>query len=634
MDKRLKGLKESIAKRRKNDSVRSYSIGRNELCPCGSGKKFKKCCARNNPGKNVEEYFEAIKDAENEEEVLNLLKDAVKNYPLEHRFLLPLIVYSLQSNNYQEAGKYLRHAWQLMGTDLDEAFISPLVNIMLDQEEIDEAETLVRQALEDKGESIPLLIALAEVYKKGQNFQRVNDIIERAMQIDSENLQLIVFRLETLMDLDDVVSALSLFEKYYDQLKEYKHMRVISFLDDFIKERFNLKENNNLKKKEALSQAAKIFNVFQQLDNLKMSKAESEGSKLLAEIRDLPPKNSQIALDILARYLATELYSEFANFAEELETEHMKNPDYLRLLFLADYQQGNLQAAEEKIKTAFAIEKSRKDGHFHNWQVASDYLRFLVDHGDGEELANFVNDFAGLLDNDDNLLASLMMLIENEEARNYQKSLLDSLLNLVDTGGVEQIKKKDIYNNRLFISLAALDGDETIYDQGREITTEELKTVIEEVETANIGTPALSYARLRLLKYQSDLQEDQKSELVARVKESDVESYFDTVAYYETILRFADPAPILTEIPYGKFLDDEYLDFYRLIAALKLNYYEMGTELFHRQLLRESKRNKVMSYLVRLLRYFKEDKLIEHFKAMEVDEVIINYLKKLTKKRS
>jgi len=634
MDKRLKGLKESIAKRREKDTVRSYSIGRNEPCPCGSGKKFKKCCARNNPEKSVEEYFEAIKDAENEEEVLNLLKDAVKNYPLEHRFLLPLIVYSLQSNNYQEAGRYLRHAWQLMGTDLDEAFISPLVNIMLDQEEIDEAEVLVRQALEDKGESIPLLIALAEVYKKGQNFQRVNDIIERAMQIDAENLQLIVFRLETLMDLDDVVSALSLFEKYYDQLKEYKHMRVTSFLDDFIKERFNLKGNKKLKQKEALSRAAKIFNVFQQLDNLKMSKAETEGRKLLAEIKELAPKNSQIALDILSRYLAAELYQDFADFAEELEAEHMKNPDFLRLLFLADYQQGNLKAAEEKIKTAFTIEKSRKDGHFHNWQVASDYLRFLVDHGEQEDLADFVSEFAELIDDEKNLLASLMMLIENEETRNYQKTLLESLLNLIDAAKLDQISKKDIYNNRLFISLAALDGDETIYDQGREMTTEELKSVIAEVEAAGVETPALSYARLRLLKYQSELQEDRKEELVARVKEAEIESYFDTVAYYETILRFGDPAPILTEIPHGKFLDDEYLDFYRLIAALKLNYYEMGTELFHRQLMRESKRNKVMSYLVRLLRYFKEDKLIEHFKAMEVDEVIINYLKKLTEKRN
>ncbi|MEC9490552.1 MAG: SEC-C metal-binding domain-containing protein [Halanaerobiales bacterium] len=633
MDKRLKGLKESIAKRREKDTVRSYSIGRNEPCPCGSGKKFKKCCSRNNPDQSVEEYFEAVKEAENEEEVLSLLKEAVKDYPLEHRFLLPLIVYTLQSNNYQQAGKYLRHAWQLMGTDLDEAFISPLVNIMLDQEEIDGAESVVRQALEEKGESIPLLIALAEVYKKGQNFQRVNDIIERAMQIDPENLQLIVFRLETLMDLDDVVSALSLFEKYYEELKEYKQMRVISFLDNFIEERFNLAENKELKKKEALSQAAEIFNVFQQLDNLKMSSAESEGRELLNKIKDLPPKNSQIALDILARYLAAELYDDFAEFAEELEAEHMKNPDFLRLLFLADSQQGKLNDAEAKIKTAFTIEKSRKDGHFHNWQVASDYLRFLVEHGDDQDLAEFVSDFDELLEDEDNLLASLMMLIESEEARNYQKSLLNKLLELIESGLIDQIKKKDVYNNRLFISLAALDGEETIYDQGREMTTQELKDVIAEIEAAGVDTPALSYAKLRLLKYKSELEQEQKEELIKAVKDAAVESYFDTIAYYETILRFADPAPILTEIPYGKYLDDEYLDFYRLIAALKLNYYEMGTELFHRQLMRESKRNKVMSYLVRLLRYFKEDKLIEHFKAMEVDQVIINYLKKLTKKR-
>lgn len=633
MNKRLNSLKESIAKRRKKDTVRSYSIGRNDSCPCGSGKKFKKCCARNNPDKSVEEYFDAVKNAETEEKVINLLQEAVKNYPLEHRFLLPLIVYTLQNNEYQEAGKYLKHAWQLMGVDLDEAFISPLVNIMLDQEEIDEAESLVREALAEKGESIPLLIALAEVYKKGENFQRVNDIINRAMQIDSENLQLIVFRLETLMDLDDVVSALGLFEKYYDQLKEYKHMRVISFLDDFIKERFNFTANKKLKKKEALSQAAEIFNVFQHLDNLKIDSAESEGRELLNEIKDLPPKNSQIALDILARYLAAELYTDFAEFAAELESEHLKNPDFLRLLFLADYKQGNLKEAEEKIKTAFTIEKSRKDGHFHNWQVAADYLRFLVDHGEDQDLANFVGDFAKLLADDDNLLASLMMLIENEEARNYQKSLLNELLKLTDSGLIDQIKKKDIYNNKLFISLSALDGEETIYDKGRDITTQELREVISEVETSAVDTPALSYAKLRLLKYQSELESDQKESLLQQVKEAAVESYFDTVAYYETILRFADPAPILTEIPHGKYLDDEYLDFYRLVAALKLNYYEMGTELFHRQLLRESKRNKVMSYLVRLLRYFKEDNLIKHFKAMEVDEVIINYLKKLKEKR-
>lgn len=28
----------------KLESVKNYKIGRNELCPCGSGKKYKKCC--------------------------------------------------------------------------------------------------------------------------------------------------------------------------------------------------------------------------------------------------------------------------------------------------------------------------------------------------------------------------------------------------------------------------------------------------------------------------------------------------------------------------------------------------------------------------------------------------------------
>ena len=29
-----------------SDPVKSKKVGRNDLCPCGSGKKFKKCCGR------------------------------------------------------------------------------------------------------------------------------------------------------------------------------------------------------------------------------------------------------------------------------------------------------------------------------------------------------------------------------------------------------------------------------------------------------------------------------------------------------------------------------------------------------------------------------------------------------------
>jgi hypothetical protein len=627
----LKYIKNIIKDGKNKDTIRNYSIGRNEPCPCGSGKKYKKCCARNNPKKSIEDYFAEIKNAETEEKVKEILKNAVKDHPEENTFLLPLIVYSLQNGNYQEGVKYLKHAWQLMDTDLDEAFISPLVNLLLDEGNMEKAEEIVRKSLEAKGESIPLLLALGEVYKKEDNIQRVNDIIDRAMQLDADNTQLIIFRLETLMDMDDVVSALALFNKYYDELKEYKEMRVIDFLDDFINRRFNLKENRKLKKKDVLEKAVKIFNIFQQIDNLKLKSDSEKVSDLLKEIKDLPPLNSQAALDILSRYLAAELYDEFEDYAQKLSEYQKNNPDFLRIIYLKNYNQGKIEEASQNIKKAFQLEKERKDDHFHNWQVASDYLQFLVDNGNGEELKSFINDFDGLLEQSENLLANLMMLIENEQTKGYQKKLLNRLLELINEDDFKRISEKDIYNNILFINLAELDGEETLYKKGTNKTTEDIENLIRKIESTEINTPALNYAKLRLMKYKSELKDEKKEKLLQSVENSEIESYFDAVAYYESIIRFGDPSIIITEIPYGNYLDDDYLDFYRLTAALKLGYYEIGTEIFHRQVLKKSQEKKLMRYLVRLLRYFEIEELLEHLEAMDVREEIYNYLIQLDK---
>jgi hypothetical protein len=627
----LKYIKNIIKDGKNKDTIRNYSIGRNEPCPCGSGKKYKKCCARNNPKKSIEDYFAEIKNAETEEKVKEILKNAVKDHPEENTFLLPLIVYSLQNGNYQEGVKYLKHAWQLMDTDLDEAFISPLVNLLLDEGNMEKAEEIVRKSLEAKGESIPLLLSLGEVYKKEDNIQRVNDIIDRAMQLDADNTQLIIFRLETLMDMDDVVSALALFNKYYDELKEYKEMRVIDFLDDFINRRFNLKENRKLKKKDVLEKAVKIFNIFQQIDNLKLKSDSEKVSDLLKEIKDLPPLNSQAALDILSRYLAAELYDEFEDYAQKLSEYQKNNPDFLRIIYLKNYNQGKIEEASQNIKKAFQLEKERKDDHFHNWQVASDYLQFLVDNGNGEELKSFINDFDGLLEQSENLLANLMMLIENEQTKGYQKKLLNRLLELINEDDFKRISEKDIYNNILFINLAELDGEETLYKKGTNKTTEDIENLIRKIESTEINTPALNYAKLRLMKYKSELKDEKKEKLLQSVENSEIESYFDAVAYYESIIRFGDPSIIITEIPYGNYLDDDYLDFYRLTAALKLGYYEIGTEIFHRQVLKKSQEKKLMRYLVRLLRYFEIEELLEHLEAMDVREEIYNYLIQLDK---
>jgi uncharacterized protein YecA (UPF0149 family) len=40
-------MKQAANANRGTTIVNSAKIGRNELCPCGSGKKYKKCCGQN-----------------------------------------------------------------------------------------------------------------------------------------------------------------------------------------------------------------------------------------------------------------------------------------------------------------------------------------------------------------------------------------------------------------------------------------------------------------------------------------------------------------------------------------------------------------------------------------------------------
>ena len=45
--KEVRGGEEEAEAPKKQPIVNTEDIGRNELCPCGSGKKYKKCCGKN-----------------------------------------------------------------------------------------------------------------------------------------------------------------------------------------------------------------------------------------------------------------------------------------------------------------------------------------------------------------------------------------------------------------------------------------------------------------------------------------------------------------------------------------------------------------------------------------------------------
>ena len=115
-------------------TVRKYKVGRNDPCPCGSGKKYKKCCDNVSPERDREEYLVILYNISGESWQENYagsradldkdkldrftfcLEDAVRDYPLDHEFIEALaLVYYLKRDN-EKAQEMLRRLWRLQGS--------------------------------------------------------------------------------------------------------------------------------------------------------------------------------------------------------------------------------------------------------------------------------------------------------------------------------------------------------------------------------------------------------------------------------------------------------------------------------------------------------------------------------------
>ncbi|MCK4258341.1 MAG: SEC-C domain-containing protein [Halanaerobiales bacterium] len=90
--------------------IRKYKVGRNDPCPCGSSKKYKKCCAQIQPKNSLEYYYEKMENETNYENLHKIFLEAENEYPLEPNFILPLGIYYLQNNLIDKAEYYFKKA--------------------------------------------------------------------------------------------------------------------------------------------------------------------------------------------------------------------------------------------------------------------------------------------------------------------------------------------------------------------------------------------------------------------------------------------------------------------------------------------------------------------------------------------
>jgi hypothetical protein len=136
LEKRLEAYQTSRRQLVMAEQVSSKKAGRNDPCPCGSGKKFKKCCllkheeARQNlPQEQLREFEERTKAREKLEEDVRkgfdllfsqdfpkaqrLARSLLKFYPEDDRLHDILVTSLLAAGDYDEAFFSCRQRWQV-----------------------------------------------------------------------------------------------------------------------------------------------------------------------------------------------------------------------------------------------------------------------------------------------------------------------------------------------------------------------------------------------------------------------------------------------------------------------------------------------------------------------------------------
>ncbi|MFW6308463.1 MAG: SEC-C metal-binding domain-containing protein [bacterium] len=625
----IKGIKEFLEEDDK--TRRSYKIGRNEPCPCGSGKKYKKCCATITPEKSKEYYKEKIKKEDEPKKVYELLKEADKDYPLDPTFILPIIVYSLHNQDRETAGYYLRKAWRVMKADLDDVFIMPLVNLMLSDGEIKEAEEVVEKARQKKGDSPHLLISHGEVMKAKGDFDKAFADIEKGLEIEADNTELIVFKLETLLDLNELLAALEVWYNRYDLLKELKGIQVLDFLKNLLRENFALARDAGIEETKAvLEQAIKANRLWQDIYDHLAKQEEEQVEEKLKELEGLLPHNSPLVSNVMDNYNDIEDYERTIEYGERVKNYHQENHYFQLALGRAFLEKDELVEAGKHLRKSFDIARSKSEknnDNFNDWDLVGEYLRYLLEREADKKLLSFIEELKELVPEGESLISVMQLSLDKYDLDSYPTKLLLRLNKLKDKSSL--IDGRELFITYLYTLLLMMEKAQKQDSKELPFMREQLKNEVQRALDNNVNSPLVEYAELKIR--EEDLSDADIKNKLERIKKLNAEHPHESIAQYEALLNYGKEGEILTQYPSEVELAPEYVEFYELVAAIKDGNEEKAGELFPVVSYRETKRGETAQFLMRLLQYMDGDKLENMLKKINVNENYINILQQIRK---
>ncbi|MFW6386396.1 MAG: SEC-C metal-binding domain-containing protein [Bacillota bacterium] len=599
--------------------VRSYKVGRNELCPCGSGKKYKKCCERVQPERSREDYYQEIEAEKDGERVFELLQEAVEDYPLDHSFILPLAVYYLQQGNIEEARDYIHRAWRLMGTDLEDDFLLALVNLLLDQGELGEAAEIASTAREEKEETAPVLLAWGEVVKARGNYREALELADRARELAPRDLRVLGFKMETYLEMNDIPAAMDIFLENFDSLKHLDSVYSVRFLRNLLQKQFGLSHGPGEDEfREKLNLARDVLKKWQELDRL-MERAEMpEADSQLRGIEEMLPPELGININLLTYHLDLGNYQYIQERGEKLSEYHEGHPQFNWILFQALTATGRREEAVQYGEKAFDLlsdeEKPERP------EVIFGLVRHYLEMEAEDKLLQLLREVDKV--SGDRRTASLLFAGSTPQDTNYFQQLFE-ILKREDLAGLS-LSRREVLLYYIFILLIEIERL-SLHREDLTYMEAELEELLAEADGEEIESPLLRYARLQLTA--DDLSAEEITSRVEGILATETEMPEEVDVKYEALLEFGDPRRVLDESPQKKDLKEGAYEYYAALAAVKLRDRE---EIFRYLPGVLQRHQNAVTFLLRLTRYLELEEIGNLLKSLGVrEEYVSEYLNTL-----
>ena len=566
-----------------DDTVRKLvEVGRNDPCPCGSGKKYKKCCSRVNPDHSEEYYLNKLKDAENMEELYNRARQAEENHPLNPRFTWLLGVYNLENRNTDLALQKLLKLWKLIGTRMSARLVTPLAALLLMEGRLQTAEEILDQKTgEEKTPDLLLQLSMVKVYK--DNPEQALKLASQAGSREQEvnNKWLWVSLLQELVSREYILEGLKLWYNNRSQFSKDQDTEgpgIIDRLQKLLQSSFGFSEEEVVGEKldESVKKLIGVLEGFRTFETALQEGRSEKAEKQIEKIKDLADDNF-IFMRMIFRAL-----SELEEWDQMLELTDLQAENTETRIFSARYRalalrkKQQLQAAEDSILEG--IELLEQVPRVEPWSIFGEYLMLVLNneqyHEKLPELLEKLRTNTSSQHNDLELVVNCLESYPVQQLLDAEENLLmvNKELNIFD--------QEELYVNyfyRLLLLYDAVEQEDRDIGITRAVLKKKAQAALKIGEENAYLTPLLEYGEFVLRA--EELKQQEKEQKIEEMMSRPCSFKQELLVKYEAVLKYgqqeewsaiADPRELLDR--------DEHL-FYEIIFHLQQDNYEQAEKL-------------------------------------------------------